>query len=137
MKNGFLARAVVGLTAVAALPGAALAQAWVPGSEIVGQPVQAVTEGVTNTIYFDTATTNRIVTPGNNAVGGNWGAANQQICMTVVGIQECWPYTAPFQAGVPVTMTSLTSSKVGTWTALSVNGAPPPPPPTERGERGR
>jgi hypothetical protein len=137
MKNGFLARAVVGLTAVAALPGAALAQAWVPGSEIVGQPVQAVTDGVTNTLYFDTATAIRVMTPDNDvAVPGSWGAANQQICMVLQGIQECWPYTAPFQAGVPVTMTSLTSSKPTTWTALSVNGAPPPPPPTERGERG-
>jgi len=135
MKNGFLARAAAGFTIVAALPGAALAQAWVPGSEIVGQPVQAVTDGVTNTIYFDTATTQRVITPNNNAIGGSWGAANQQICMVLSGIQECWPYTAPFQAGVPVSMTSLTSSKTGTWTALSVNGAPPPPP-TERGERG-
>ena len=136
MKYGYLAGAAAGLAIVAAFPGAALAQTWVPGSEIVGQPVQAVTDGVTNTIYFDTATANRVVTPNSNSVAGSWGAANQQICMVTNGIQECWPYTAPFQAGVPVTMTSLTSSKPSTWTALSVNG-PPPPPSTSKGERGR
>jgi hypothetical protein len=90
--------------------------------------------GLYNTIYFDTATSQRITTPNNNALAGGWTAANQQLCLVDNGVQECWPYTAPFQAGVPVTLTSLTSSKPSTWTALSVN--PGAPAPGRRGERG-
>jgi len=124
---------IVGLAL--AWSGTALAQGWTPGSEIVGQPVQVVADGVTNTIYFDTATSQRITTPQNNAIAGGWTAANQQLCLVDQGIQECWPYTAPFQAGVPVTLTSLTSSKPSTWTALSVN--PGAPGVARKGERGQ
>jgi hypothetical protein len=134
MKKALVARAVVG-AALACLPVMAVAQAWAPGSEIVGQPVQVVTDGVTNTIYFDTATSQRIVTPNNNAIAGGWAAANRQLCLVDSGVQECWPYTAPFQAGVPVTLTSLTSSKPSTWTALSVN--PGAPGAGRKGERGQ
>jgi hypothetical protein len=134
MKIALVTIAALGATAVV-LPSSAFAQTWTPGSEIVGQPVQVVADGVTNTVYFDTASSQRIVTPANNAVAGNWAAANQQLCMVVNGVQECWPYTAPFQAGVPVTLTSLTSSKPSTWTALSVN--PTAPAAGRRGERGQ
>ena len=134
MKIALATIAALGATAVV-LPSSASAQTWTPGSEIVGQPVQVVTDGVTNTVYFDTATSDRIVTPNNNSVAGSWAAANQQLCMVVNGVQECWPYTAPFQAGVPVTLTSLTSSKPSTWTALSVN--PGAPAAGRKGERGR
>lgn len=134
MKIGLATIAALGTTAFV-VPASAFAQTWTPGSEIVGQPVQVVTDGVTNTVYFDTATSQRIVTPNNNALAGSWAAANQQLCMIVNNVQECWPYTAPFQAGVPVTLTSLTSSKPSTWTALSVN--PGAPAPGRRGERGQ
>ena len=43
----------LGVVALGALPAAALAQAWTPGSEIVGQSVQVTTNGVTNTVYLD------------------------------------------------------------------------------------
>lgn len=134
MKIALATIATLG-TAVLVLPSSAFAQPWTPGSEIVGQQVQTVTDGVTNTIYFDTATSQRIMTPNNTALAGGWGAANQQLCMNVNSVQECWPYTAPFQAGVPVTMTSLNSNKPSTWTALSVNSAAPPP--RSQGERGQ
>jgi hypothetical protein len=134
MKIALATIAVLGATAVV-LPSSAFAQTWTPGSEIVGQPVQVVADGVTNTVYFDTATTQRIVTPNNNSLAGSWAAANRQLCMIVNSIQECWPYTAPFQAGVPVTLTSLTSSKPSTWTALSVN--PGAPSAGRKGERGQ
>jgi hypothetical protein len=124
-------RTLAALASVVA-SGAAYAQT---GVEIVGQPVQVVADGVTDTIYFDSATTARVVTPGNTSVPAGWSAANQQLCLLVQGVQECWPYTAPFQAGVPVSLTSLTTSKPSTWTALSTNNAPPPPP--TKGERGR
>jgi hypothetical protein len=134
MKIAIATIAALGATAVV-LPSSAFAQTWTPGSEIVGQPVQVVADGVTDTVYFDTATSNRVVTPNNNSLAGSWTAANQQLCMVVHSVQECWPYTAPFQAGVPVTLTSLTSSKPSTWTALSVN--PGAPAPGRRGERGK
>lgn len=134
MNGSTLARFAIALAITTGAPTAAFAQAS-PGGEIVGQPVQVTADGVTNTIYFDTSTAERIVTPNNATVAGGWGASNGQLCLLVQSIQECWPYTAPFQAGVPVTLTSLTSGKTSTWTAMSVNGAVPAARPS--GERGR
>src|SRR3982751_1909663 len=125
----------VGILAAAALPGAAFAQAWTPGSEVVGQSVQVTTNGVTNTVYLDAGGTARIVTPGGNTVPGTWTAANGQLCLSNGTAQECFPYTAPFQAGQAVTLTSSCGQN-STWLAASTN-APPPPPSGQRGERGR
>ncbi|HXC74452.1 MAG TPA: hypothetical protein VN640_07215 [Sphingomicrobium sp.] len=124
----------LGVVALGALPAAALAQAWTPGSEIVGQSVQVTTNGVTNTVYLDAGGAARIVTPGGNTVPGTWTAANGQLCLNNGTAQECWPYSAPFQAGQPVTLTSSCNS-TSTWLAASTNA--PPPPAGQRGERGR
>ena len=124
----------LGIVAVAGFPAAALAQAWTPGSEVVGQSVQVTTNGVTNTVYLDAGGAARIVTPGGNTVPGTWTAANGQLCLNNGMAQECWPYAAPFQAGQPVTLTSSCNS-TSTWLAASTNSAPPPP--GQRGERGR
>ena len=123
--------------ALTALPGTAFAQASAPASEIIGQPVQVTTNGVTNTIYLDAGGTARMVTPGGNTVPGSWTAANGQLCLSNGTAQECWPYTAPFQAGQPVTLTSSCNS-TSTWLASATN-APPPPPPRrgQKGERGK
>jgi len=123
----------LGMTAAIALSGAALAQAWTPGSEIVGQSVQVTTNGVTNTVYLDAGGAARIVTPGGNTVPGTWTAANGQMCLSNGTAQECWPYAAPFQAGQPVTLTSSCSA-TSTWLAAATNT---PPPPRAKGERGR
>jgi hypothetical protein len=120
----------LGIVAVAGLPAAALAQAWTPGSEIVGQSVQVTTNGVTNTVYLDAGGSARIVTPGGNTVPGTWTAANGQLCLNNGTAQECWPYAAPFQAGQPVTLTSSCNSS-STWLAASTNA--PPPPAGQRG----
>lgn len=136
MKSSFLGRLPVALLSIAAFAAAANAQpAWTPASEIVGQPVQVTTNGVTNTVYLDQGGSARIMTPSGNAVPANWTAANGQLCMSKAGAQECWPYSSPLQAGTPVTMTSSCHA-TSTWLAESTN-APPPPPPAERGERGR
>ena len=132
MKSCFLLRAAAGLT-VAALPAAALAQAWTPGAEIVGQPVQVTTNGTTNTVYLDPGGSLRIMTPGGNTVPGTWTAANSQLCLGVGGAQECVPYVGPFQAGAPMTLTSSCGVNE-TWLAQSTNA---PPAPGQRGERGK
>ena len=124
----------LGVVALGALPAAALAQAWTPGSEIVGQSVQVTTNGVTNTVYLDAGGAARIVTPGGNTVPGTWTAANGQLCLNNGTAQECWPYSAPFQAGQPVTLTSSCNSS-STWLAASTTA--PPAPAGQRGERGR
>ena len=50
----FLSRVAIGMAISATLPAAAMAQAnWTPGSEVVGQPIQVTTNGVTNTVYLD------------------------------------------------------------------------------------
>src|SRR5438552_12772098 len=133
MTIGFRAAAVLALAM--ALPGVAFAQAT--GAEIVGQPIQVTTNGVTNTVYLDAGGTARLVTPGGNTVPGTWTAANGQLCLSNGTAQECWPYTAPFQAGQPVTLTSSCRAS-STWLASATNApAPPPPVQGQKGERGR
>ena len=135
MKSSYLVRAAMGLS-VALLPAAALAQAG-PGAEVIGQPIQVTTNGVTNTVYLDPGGQLRIMTPGGNTVPGTWTAANGQLCLMVGGGQECVPYASPFQAGTPLNLTSSCGA-AETWLASAVNTPPPPPPAqTERGERGR
>jgi hypothetical protein len=131
MKIGIVGRAAAGLTLLTALPGVAFAQA---ATEIIGQPIQVTTNGVTNTVYLDAGGTARIMTPGGNTVPGTWTAANSQLCLSNGSAQECWPYTAPFQAGQAVTLTSSCNS-TSTWLAASTNG--PPPPAGQKGERGK
>ena len=130
MKS-FIVRAAVGMTAVVMLPAAAFAQAT--GAEVVGQPIQVTTNGTTNTVYLDAGGQLRIMTPGGNTVPGTWTAANGQLCLGVGGAQECVPYTAPFQAGTPQTLTSSCGA-TETWLAQSTNQ---PPTQGQRGERGR
>lgn len=120
------------IAATAAIPGVAYAQA---GAEIVGQPLQVTTNGVTNTVYLDAGGSARIVTPGGNTIPGTWTAANGQLCLNNGTAQECFPYASPFQAGRPVALTS-SCGQTSTWLASSTN-APPPPPAGQKGERGR
>jgi hypothetical protein len=119
----------------AVLPGAAFAQAaWTPGSEIVGQPIQVTTNGVSNTVTLSPGGQAQILTPSGHPVTGTWTAANRQLCLGNGTAQECWPYSSAFQAGQPVTLTSSCNA-TSTWLAESTNA--PPPPPAQRGERGR
>jgi hypothetical protein len=131
MKLRSVSLAMIGILSV---PGTALAQAWTPGSEVVGQPVQVTTNGVTNTVYLDAGGAARIMTPAGNTVAGSWTAANGQLCLNNGTAQECWPYAGPFQAGQPVTLTSSCNA-TSTWLASAVNSAAPLPP--AKGERGR
>jgi len=122
--------------ATVAIPHAAYGQAWVPGSEVVGQPLQVTSNGITNTVYLDADGSARILTsPSQRVIRGSWTAANGQLCLNNGAASECWPYAAPFQANQPVTLASSCNS-TSTWLAQAVS-APPPPPPAQRGERGR
>ena len=133
MKSCIVARAAIGLAIGGLLPAAALAQAgWTPGSEVIGQPVQVTTNGVTNTVYLDPGGQLRIVTPGGSTVPGTWTAANGQLCLAAAGVQECVPYTAPLQAGQPVTVTSSCNA-AETWLAQSTNQPPRQGAAPERG----
>ena len=133
MKSWYLARAVFGVTIAATAAGGALAQAWTPGAEVVGQPIQVTTNGVTNTVYLDPGGSLRIMTPGGNTVPGTWTAANGQLCISNGTAQECVPYSGPFQAGTPMAMTSSCGA-AETWLAQSTNA---PPAPGQRGDRGK
>lgn len=132
MKS-FVFRATISL-AVATLPGVAFAQsAWTPGVEVVGQPIQVTTNGVTNTVYLDAGGQLRVITPNGTTMPGTWQAASGQLCLGMSGAQECVPYSAPFQAQQPVTLTSSCGSQQ-TWLAQATNQ---PPTQGQRGERGR
>lgn len=133
MSSCIVVRSVVGLAIGATLSGTAFAQAWAPGSEIIGQPVQVTTNGTVNTLYLDPGGSLRIMTPGGNTVPGTWTAANGQLCISTGGPQECVPYASPFQAGTPMSLTSSCGA-AETWLAESTNA---PPAQGERGERGR
>jgi hypothetical protein len=112
------------------LPSAAFAQA---AAEVVGQPIQVTTNGVTNTIFLDPGGSARIMTPGGNTIPGTWTAGNGQLCLSANGGNECWQYATPFQAGQPMTLTSSCNTS-STWLASATNTPAPPP---ARGERGR
>ncbi len=133
MKKGIVARAAMALAFATAAPGIALAQAaWTPGSEIVGQPIQVTTNGVTNTVYFDPGGAARLVTPNGNTLPATWSAANGQLCLNNGAAQECWPYNGPFQPNQPQTLTSSCNS-TSTWLAQATNN----PSQGVKGERGR
>ena len=132
MKSSFVARLAIGMVIATVLPGAAFAQGWTPGAEIIGQPIQVTTNGITNTIYLDAAGQARIMTPGGNTIPGMWSAANGQLCLGVGAAQECVPYSGPLQAGQPQTMTSSCGS-TETWLAQNTNQ----PVQGQNGERGR
>lgn len=132
MKSSIFARAAMIAVAMTALPEVALAQGWSPGAEILGQPLQVTTNGVTNTIYLDAGGTARILTPAGNTIPGTWSAANGQLCLNNGAAQECWPYATPMQAGQPMTLTSSCNA-TSTWLASATNSAMPAP----RGERGK
>ena len=117
------------------LPGTAFAQgAWTPASEIVGQPIQVTTNGVTNTVTLGPGGQAQILTPAGNPVAGTWTAANGQLCLKNGTAQECWPYNGPFQAGQPQTLTSSCNA-TSTWLAQATNQ--PAPVQGQKGERGR
>ena len=129
MRHAFTA---YGLTAALLMgtSGTAFAQAS-PMAEVVGQPIQATTNGVTNTLYFDPDGTVRIVTPNGNTVAGTWAIQNGNVCISKGGASECWPYS-PFEPQQPKTMTSSCNA-VSTWMAQNTNGAQN----RAKGERGR
>ncbi|MES2135464.1 MAG: hypothetical protein V4502_00200 [Pseudomonadota bacterium] len=129
MKTWFVAAGL----AIVALPSAAFAQGWTPGSEIVGQQIQVTTNGTTNTLVLNPGGTGTITTPGGNLVPATWSAANGQLCLGAAGAQECVPYASPFQAGQPLTLTSSCNS-TSTWLAQATNQAPTR---SQRGERGQ
>jgi hypothetical protein len=120
MKVQLTAAVAASIGAVIA-PGAASAQMWTPGAEIVGQSVQVNTNGTINTVYFDQGGAARVMTPNGTAVPARWTAANQQLCLDIgTGSAECWPYRSAFQAGQVVTLTS-TCNVPSQWTANGTN----------------
>jgi hypothetical protein len=121
------------LGAAVAVPiGTVVAQVtWIPGSEIAGQTVQVQTQGVLNTVTFNADGTATIMTPQGTAVPATWSAANNMLCLSANGIQECWPYTQPFMAGQQVALTS-NCNQVSTFLAQATN----PPVQQPAGERG-
>ena len=132
MMSCFLKRAAVGLAVSAFVPAAAMAQAWSPGAEVIGQPIQVTTNGTTNTVYLDNGGQLRIVTPDGTTVPGVWSAAQGQLCLGAGGAQECVPYNGPFRPQQPQTLTSSCGS-TSTWLAQNTNQ----PTQQQRGERGR
>lgn len=132
MKSSSRAWTALALTIAMTLPGAALAEAYVPGSEILGQPVKVTTNGVTNTVTLSPGGQATITSPLGRVVKAAWTAANGQLCLSSGKAQECWPHSGPFEPGQPQTLTSSCNS-TSTWLAASTNASPP----AQKGERGR
>ena len=104
---------------------------WVPGTEIVGQTLQVTTNGVTNTVTLNADGTASIGAPDGTVVPATWSAANNMLCLSTGGPQECWPYTQAFQAGQQVTLAS-NCNQSSTFMA-SMTNQPPQAPAGERG----
>ena len=119
--------------------GLAAQGVWVPAAEIIGQPVQIETNGVTNTIILEPGGAARIMTPGGTAMSASWSSGGGQLCLYSAGAKECWPYQAPFQAGQPVVLTSSCAAS-SRWLASATNPMPMAPvqqvEPVRQGERG-
>jgi hypothetical protein len=130
-RTGLLKIAFFGAAAVVVPVGAVAAQSWMPGSEISGQTMQVQTNGVMNTIAFNADGTATIMTPSGTSVPGTWSAANNMLCLSANGGQECWPYSQPFQAGQQVALTS-SCQQVTTFVPQATN----PPMQRSAGERG-
>ena len=80
---------------------------WTPGSEIIGQRVQVQTNGVTNTIAFESGGVARISSPtGATVIDAAWTANNGQLCLTTSSTFDCYPYRSPFVAGQSVDLIS-------------------------------
>ena len=129
MKSGIVVRTAIGVLIAGFASGTAFAQ---DASEIVGQPIQVTTNGVINTVYLDAGGSARIMTPAGNTVPATWQVASGQLCLNNGTAQECFPYTAPFQANTPLTLTSSCNS-TSTWLAQATNAPPPPVAAPERG----
>lgn len=112
--------------------GAVAQMGWVPGTEIVGQTLQVTTNGTTNSITVNADGTASITAPNGQVVPATWSAANNQLCVSTGGPQECWPYTQAFQAGRQIALTS-NCQQVSNWMALATNQAPQQQPMGERG----
>lgn len=122
------------IATIVVMPAAASAQAWVPGTEIVGQSIVVETNGVANTVYFDAGGAARIVSPSGRVVNASWTSGGHNLCLNTGASAECWPYAQAFQAGQRVTLTSNCQA-VSNWLP---NGTNSPPPKAENlGERGR
>ncbi len=127
-------RTAAGLALVFAPAVGAVAQmGWTPGSEIVGQTLQVQTNGITNSVTFNADGTATIMTPGGVPTPATWSAANNQLCLSTGGPQECWPYTRPFEGQIAL---NSNCQQVSTWMAAMMTQPPPPPPPEPRPERG-
>ena len=135
MKKGIIFRTLATVALVAAPATAGFAQMWTPGAEIVGQTLQVETNGVTNTVVLNADGTAQISSPGGTVVPANWSAAGNQLCLATATNQDCFAYSAPFQAGAPMTMVNQCQT-ASRWTALGVNTPPPPPMQAPAGERG-
>lgn len=122
MSKRLVATKLIFATMVA-LPAAAVAQQWVPGTEIVGQSVVVETNGVANTVYFDPGGAARIVSPSGRVVNASWTASNRSLCLNSGVASECWPYQQAFQAGQRVTLTSNCQA-VSNWLPNGTNAPP-------------
>lgn len=117
-----IGRSVLGLVVLFAA-SAASAQ-WVPGSEITGQRVEVQTDGILNTVYFESGGVAQISSPsGAIVVPATWTATGGKLCLKTEKTFDCYPYTRPFTARAPVDLTS-DCGVVSRWTALTTFVAP-------------
>ena len=119
MKSGFVVRAAIGLLIAGSASGAAFAQDAVRGC----RPADPGHHQRRHQYHLSRPGRKRAdLTPGGNTVPATWQVANGQLCLNNGAAQECWPYSAPFQAGQPVTLTSSCNA-TSTWLAQATNSA--------------
>jgi hypothetical protein len=122
VEDVVIVRTVIALAALTAA-SAASAQ-WVPGVEITGQQVQVETNGIMNTVYFESGGVAHITSSsGATVVPATWNVTDGKLCLQTENTFDCYPYRAPFAARVPVNLTS-DCGVLSRWTALTTYVAP-------------
>lgn len=91
------------------------------GDEIRGQTVDVMfADGTRNSIFFGSTGVATITNPTGQSSRANWSVQGDQLCLRAGSATECFAYTAPFQAGRAMPMTS-NCNPGSVWTARAVN----------------
>lgn len=133
MKSKLATLTLVGAFMMAANPAQAADQT---GEELTGRMVDVqFADGTKNTVNFGTGGVATITSADGSLSNARWFVNDQQLCLQMGTVGECWGYTERFEAGRAVSLSS-SCDMTSQWTARSVNPIRQVAPPVEQGERG-
>ena len=91
------------------------------GEEIRGQTVDVTfADGSRNSIFFGSTGVATITNTAGQSARANWAVQGDRLCLRAGSATECFAYSAPFQAGRAMPMSSNCNTG-SVWTARAVN----------------